>query len=390
MKRTRFARRGGAGRDADQLIRLAVNLAASGSRTEDAFWEGRLAAQVERLLRVGNEEGFNFALDHLYGTNLRAYDELADMIESRAESSVLTLDGQEYDVLLFAAPLLAWSRYTIPSGTLSQTVLASLRVQLQAHVFAADAKIALADFLFSPDQLPHGYAETYRLAGRLWSAALTGSDVRLDPRRMQETNRFISDSRYLVGAVATPRGAPLFRWQEDDGGREQADARWRAQGTPCLQSVFAGCAYEGLLPDAYHAACRNADRSLRLYSLHAAVAFLQTTLNLAPPELQAVVAPFHDQYLEEYRVGFTKVGAGDVFHGVVCPLLGSEDENSDLPAQIESALRDAGVGEVRLLEHPFPLEYCDDCGAPLYPNPEGETVHAELPEHAESAPTHLH
>jgi uncharacterized protein YuzB (UPF0349 family) len=39
----------------------------------------------------------------------------------------------------------------------------------------------------------------------------------------------------------------------------------------------------------------------------------------------------------------------------------------------------------------FPLEYCDDCGAPLYPNPDGEPVHAELPEEqAEAAPRHLH
>jgi uncharacterized protein YuzB (UPF0349 family) len=37
------------------------------------------------------------------------------------------------------------------------------------------------------------------------------------------------------------------------------------------------------------------------------------------------------------------------------------------------------------------LEYCDDCGAPLYPNPEGEPVHAELPEQEEEAvPRHLH
>jgi hypothetical protein len=28
----------------------------------------------------------------------------------------------------------------------------------------------------------------------------------------------------------------------------------------------------------------------------------------------------------------------------------------------------------------FPLEYCDDCGAPLFPNPAGHAVHAEAPE----------
>jgi hypothetical protein len=43
-----------------------------------------------------------------------------------------------------------------------------------------------------------------------------------------------------------------------------------------------------------------------------------------------------------------------------------------------------------VLDHRFPLEYCDDCGAPLYPNPEGEPEHAEMPEPEQPAPTHLH
>ena len=42
------------------------------------------------------------------------------------------------------------------------------------------------------------------------------------------------------------------------------------------------------------------------------------------------------------------------------------------------------------LDHRLPLEYCDDCGAPLYPNPDGEPVHAELPEEEASVPRHLH
>jgi hypothetical protein len=46
---------------------------------------------------------------------------------------------------------------------------------------------------------------------------------------------------------------------------------------------------------------------------------------------------------------------------------------------------------VLLLDQRFPLEFCDDCGAPLYPNPEGEPVHAEMPEEqTEATPRHLH
>jgi uncharacterized protein YuzB (UPF0349 family) len=38
----------------------------------------------------------------------------------------------------------------------------------------------------------------------------------------------------------------------------------------------------------------------------------------------------------------------------------------------------------------MPLEYCDDCGAPLFPNPEGENVHAEMPEDMQDTPARLH
>ncbi|MBK7134719.1 MAG: DUF2863 family protein [Rhodocyclales bacterium] len=390
MKRSRFARRGALNRDAEQIARLAAGLAASASRIEDAFWERRLDEAVDRLLRTGNEDTLNLALDHLFGANGRAYDALADQIEARAEGGILGVGNGEFDVALVAAPLLAWSRFTIPSGSLPAGTLVAARTQLQAHVLAAGTRLALADFLYSPDQLPRGFVDTWRLANQLAKAAVDSKDTHLDPRQLPETTRFISDTRYLIGAVVAPRGQALFRWQEEDSSREQAATQWSAQGGSALQPLFTGCALEPLLPDAYHAACRNADQGLRLYSLRAAAAFLQTVLNVKPQQLRAVVAPFHEERLEEYRVGFTLANASEVVHGVVWPLLGAEDESTDCVGQIEAALEEAGIGSVVVLEQRFPLEFCDDCGMPMYPTPEGETAHAELPEDLPQAPAHLH
>ena len=76
---------------------------------------------------------------------------------------------------------------------------------------------------------------------------------------------------------------------------------------------------------------------------------------------------------------------------MVWPLLGAEDEEADGTSQIEAVLRESGINDVLHLEHHFPLEYCDDCGAPMYPSPEGELIHAEMPEeHMEQMPRHLH
>lgn len=392
MKRTRFTRRTKQTPDTEELIRLASQLSLSGSRLEDAFWERRLAVAVDRLLDNGDEAALTAALDHLYGVGGRAYDELADMVEFRAETSHHPLaGGAAQDVLLFAAPVLSWSRYAIPAGPIAAEVLANLRVQLAAHVFASDVRFGLADFFYSPDQLPQSYCETATLAEKLGKAAMHGRDLKLDPAAMPETMNFLSDTRYLIGVACAPAGAPLFRWQEEDGSRSEALKQWRAQGGEALRPLLPACALEPLLPQSFHAAVREADRASRPYSLRSAVAYLQTVLNVAAGSLRAVVAPYYDRQLEEYRIGFTMGEAAEVVHGVVWPLLENEDEAAELPGQIEGILRETGVREVLVLDHRFPLEYCDDCGAPLYPNPDGEPVHAELPEQEEeAAPRHLH
>lgn len=393
MKRSRFSRRTKQTPDTEELIRLATQLSLSGSRLEDVFWERCLSVTIERLLRSQDESALNAALDHLYGVGGRAYDELADMVENSAESRhhAMAGTGAGQDVLLFAAPVLAWSRYAIPSGPIAPEVLSMLRVQLQAHVFAADVRFGVADYFFSPDQLPQSYSETATLAEKLSKAALHGRDLKLDAAQMAETMNFLSDTRYLIGMVCAPAGAPLFRWQEEDGSRSEALKQWRAQGGEALRSLLPACALEPLLPQSFHAAIREADRASRPYSLRSAVAFLQTTLNVPAANLRAVIAPYYDRQIEEYRIGFTQGEAAEVVHGVVWPLLENEDEAAELPGQIEAVLREAGIHEVLVLDHRFPLEYCDDCGAPLYPNPEGEPVHAELPEQEEEAiPRHLH
>lgn len=393
MKRSRFTRRTKQTPDTEELIRLATQLSLSGSRLEDVFWERRLAAAVDRLLDGKDEAALNAALDHLYGAGGRAYDELADMVEYCAESHhhAMAGAGSGQDVLLFAAPVLAWSRYAIPAGAIASDVLASLRVQLQAHVFAADVRFGLADYFFSPDQLPQNYSETAALTEKLGKAALHGRDLKLDAAQMPETMNFLSDTRYLIGVVCAAAGAPLFRWQEEDGSRTEALKQWRGQGGEALRPLLPACAIEPLLPQSFHAAVREADRASRPYSLRSAVAFLQTTLNVPASNLRAVVAPYYDRQIEEFRIGFTLDDAAEVIHGVVWPLLENEDEAAELPGQIESVLHEAGVREVVVLDHRFPLEYCDDCGAPLYPNPDGEPMHAELPEQEEeAAPRHLH
>ncbi len=154
MKRNRLSSRKRISADATELGRLATCLAESGGKLEDAFWEKQLAELVDKLLADGAEDDLNAALDRLFDSHAAAHDCLADIIEARAESCVLTQQGQDFDIMLFNVPLLAWSRFSIPAGTIPKSTLQTLKVHLGAHVFSANAQIALADYLYSPDQLP--------------------------------------------------------------------------------------------------------------------------------------------------------------------------------------------------------------------------------------------
>jgi hypothetical protein len=118
---------------------------------------------------------------------------------------------------------------------------------------------------------------------QLGKAALEGGDLSIDAAAMPETNRFLSDTRYLRrrGRGAAPAAdLPLERGGKSS--RETALKEWLRQGGPCFEALLTGCAYQPLLADAYHAACRAADSASRPYSLNASVAFLQGALGLSP------------------------------------------------------------------------------------------------------------
>ncbi len=386
MKRPRTPRTPRLSRDATQLVRFAVALSVSGSRIEDAYWLQRLEEVVTHSLDKRQDEALESALDQLWSANPPAYDELAQAIEGGSEC---LLDSAGQTQLLVALPILAWSRYNIPSGAIPAARLAELQAQLHGHVLAADTRLALADVLFSPDQLPRGFVATRTFARTLASGAATETYLHLDTGTLPQTAPFIADVRYVLGVVSAAAGAALFRWQEGQVSREQVAQDWQKHGSAVLQPLLPACSTHVLLPNAYFHAWRESDMAGRGFSVLAGVAYLGAVLNLPAAKLNAVVAPFYDEVMEEYRVGFAEAGSNEVLHGVVWPLIGSEDDASDIGNEIETLLRGAGVGQVLMLSERMPLEYCDDCGAPLFPNAEGELVHAQIPESAEPTP-HLH
>ncbi len=392
------------------LAQVAILLAEAGSRGERRFWKRRLFATVAPMLEGRSDLTLTQTLDHLYDSHIRAYDELAFAIENCVESPVLEA-GRE--VLLIAAPVLAWSNYSISSGKFDMDMVAALTKELKSHVLAEHVELTLADFLFSPDQLPESYTAAAELARQLGRAVLDNQQVTLDIQTLPDTQNFLSDARYLIGSITVPEGLPMFRWQQETPtgslvqSRDEVLKAWKAHASSLIQKLLPGCSIEILLPNGLYSVCRQAEREARAYSVKASIAFLSTAVNLQPSELIASVGAFVERgEVEEYRIGFCTKESSDIIHGVVWPLLGEEYGNepdpvyeNDLPsepdnpivrARIETLLKEVGINKIHMLEERFPLEYCEDCGAPIYPNPEGELMHAELPEEAGVQTVQLH
>jgi hypothetical protein len=382
-------------RDAERLIALANGLNASGSVTEDRYWEGEMSTLAARLLENGNDAPIDGALDHLYQTNLGAYDTLIELVENESESVVAMQGDRAWQALLIAAPIVAWSKYSIPWGPVPRDEAGTLKVHLQAHVLAEGARLALVPYLYSIDQLPRHYSELRKLSARMGDAAVTGELPRLDFSRLPETAHLLADTRFLVAGIAAARGQPLFRWQEDasgHAGRARCLEQWIAQARPTLTKLLPGCVFECLLPDAYYVNCRESDRRVRPFGIRAATAFLENALAAKPADLQAVVAGFGEERVDEYRVAFSLMGESEVAHGVVWPLYGREDESAR-PGPLDEVMAqiaEVGITEVKKLSGTFTPEYCEDCGAPLFANADGEIVHAELPEEADTQAAHFH
>jgi hypothetical protein len=401
--------------DSQRMVALAQGMAQAASRIEERGWERNLDALIQKALKTAHQDTIDAALEHLFKTDLNGYDLLMEAVEAGSESCAVEHDGVVYDALLIAIPILAWTRFSIASGSVPEETRIAICAHLHGHLLAPEARLALAPTLFAIDQLPRTHADTFAVTQRLAQAAVKGTQLR-PLANAPETAPFLADTRYLLAAVAARATEPLFHWQAtlNPGERAQALEHWRTQAGPSIVSLLPGCGVELLLPEAYYVACREADKQIRPASIRAAVNYLTQTLNVEANSLRAIIGGFSEDpvagRVDEYRVGFTLRQNPEVIYGVVWPLYGQEDEEESdsttlealmapetlaeelrTPAEeIVALLRSCGITHIKRHSERFPLEFCDDCGAPLYPDTEAELVHAEMPEDTPPGGGHFH
>lgn len=371
---------------------------------------------VQKQLKAGRQEVLDAALGQLQQTEFLEFDTLLQAIEALSETCRYEHEGVWYEVLLIAAPVLAWTRFTIPQGEIRSEMVQSLGANLAAHVLAFEARYFVAPQLFSIDQLPPSHAKTAQLTRELAQTLFGDKDYRAVTDE-QDMPLFLADTRYLVAAVAVPEGQPLFGWQArkdpvvaEDLRKAALDA-WQEKTFLDFSRMLPGCHIDLLLPGAFFTTCRKADVEIRPALIQAAVNFITQTLEVEASDLRAVVAPFGElsthALASEYRIGFARRHSRDLLYGVVWPLYAQEEseEESAMPTlggsplgstsknpleTIMQLLKEEGVLCDCVHQERFPLEYCEDCGAPMFADHGGELVHAEMPEDALPEVLQLH
>ncbi len=141
-----------------------------------------------------------------------------------------------HDALLIAAPILAHTRYAIPSGALKPELAQTLAVHLQAHG-AGNTQTQCGAVAVPVQHRPAPRAPIATpslLTHKLASAALVGTVPKVDLRDLPETALILADPRYLLAVVVAPHEGALFRcWQEDakehHAERSTCLEQWRQQ-----------------------------------------------------------------------------------------------------------------------------------------------------------------
>jgi len=389
-------------RDAKRLLSLAQSLAQSGSRVEDAYWEALIATHLNKLLQGRQNHTVEQVLDTLLEQDVHAYEVLAEQAETASESTTIVHQSQAYDVLLVAAPFLAWTRYQLPNGAINPAAQEAIHACIREHLMAPQASVAVLPNLVSVDQMPQSFQEIAIWTQRLGRQALGLPTEPCALHQNGEAEHMLADGRFLVFALAAAKGEPLFRWQTSPDSigptRETCLQHWQKRSQAALAPLFTGCQIEVLLPDAFYTSSRDADRRIRPLSIRAAVDWLQTATRFSAADLRATIVACGQERVEEFRVGFCGGSSTDVIYGCVWPVLSAadamidmiENDRPDVPEEIAALLKAQGVNHIKRLPGLFPAEYCEDCGAPYFPNPLGEMQHPELPEETSTHPVYFH
>lgn len=380
-----------------QLIALqkaAIN--SSLGPIDQRFWEPRIESLLQKLLAANQDDVIEAALDELSTSDVDAADDLFDHLQTASQSVTIELDGQPWQVVLMTAAFAIWTRYQLPQTSVPEATLQEMLAGLQKIVLAPGVRVHAMPKLLGVDEMPRSFSENFQWLMRLGQRTLGKRSAVPTTITVEPNPALLVDTRHLVFAIAAPVGEPLFAWQHDlSRSIEQCALTWDSFVGPITMPLLPGCQFHALLPQPYHGSIEFSEKHMRVVAIQSACQWLNGALNLKPGELQATIAAVGEQGVDEYRVGYQKAHQPDVVYGTIWPIFEDfDDPDSDSMVstvdEIAATLKESGVTEIKQIPGILRPEGCEDCGAPFFPNRDGELVHLELPEEAFDAPQHFH
>lgn len=384
---------------AHELLALIEALNQSGSSLEDHFWEQRLNRAILALFADEHSTVLEQLLDYLVLTDqAERYDLLVNSIEALAESHQLQHANADYEVLLVTAPIVAWTRYQLPEGHLSNPQHEQLLSLFKSYA-GPKAKVALLGQLLSFDQLPKNYAQTHQLTAELAQLALADRPAIIELDHYDDGIHLLADTKYIVGVIAVPKGAAPFAWQTQAqplAALERHQRRWLEHCEQILAPLFIGCQAQYLTPNGFYFNNRASDKLMRPLAIQAAVHWLAEVTQTETEAIKATIMRCGDQDIEEYRIGLSVEGYPDLLYGCVWPLFSLEEEDKssahyqDSLGQIQQLLNTMGVSSIVILAGLFEPLMCEECQVPYFPTTDAQLLHPHLPDGLKLHPEPLH
>ncbi len=368
----------------DDLVQLALESAESSSHFEDEMCDAALKQACNSIFSTGEDSEIETALHSLKADeDTTAYDALLAAAEDCAQG----YSDERGCHQLVLIPILAWSRYQIPSGKLDRECLKFIADRLRDRFASPQATVTMGDTLISADNLPEQLVDVRALVCSLTGGRLQhGKIVSIAKLQKNSAPADFSDSRYIVAAISAPKPQDLFVPQQTPYiERMRAIMEFSMEVHDCLWPTLMGCVFQVQAPAGFYAAWRQTETAMRVFCLKALVSFV-CCMNYVPQNLLVTTALFvnpnesaEGEAASEIRIGVsTKDRPNAVIAGVVWSMV---NEDPDALQQFAAdILRIEKVDRIVALDQTFPMEWCEDCGAPLYATSTGEVAHIEMPE----------
>lgn len=386
-------------RGSAQLIATLRASMGSTCRFEDRYWDQQLEATLDKYLAAGNDDLLETVIERLAIDDTECLQALLEQLQTVSQGYLATVGKQTWQVLLLTAPLAVWTRYQLPQVELSARQIEAFTEALTQTVLAPEARVKVMPKLMGLDEMPRSFSQTRQWLHLLGDCALGTGKTMPKPHEVEHNAALLVDTRHVVLAAAVPIGEPMFQWQIDvQSNHETCLKSWITSTEALFTQLLPGCQFDILLPQAYHTSIEISETHVRSVAIVSACQWLQDTLNLKPGELKATIAAVGERDAQEYRVGYHRGRQQDVIYGTIWPIFDQADHGDrsnpdsviDAVDEIAAILKQSGVNQIKRIPGVLMPESCEDCGAPYFPNPSGELVHAELPEEAFDAPLHFH